>query len=55
MSKKSCKAGEPDPSNEDRLLTSKSKEACELVGINLTDHIIVGNGKYTSLADRREM
>ena len=48
-------SGEVDPSNEDRLLTSKLKEACELVGITLTDHIIVGNGKYTSFADRHEL
>ncbi len=42
-----------EPSNEDSLLTSKLKAACELVGLNLTDHITVGNGKYTSFMDRR--
>ena len=48
-------SGEVEPSNEDRLLTSKRKEACELVGINLVDHIIVGHEKYTSFADRHEL
>ncbi|MCL5277208.1 MAG: hypothetical protein M1517_05470 [Deltaproteobacteria bacterium] len=48
-------SGEVEPSNKDRLLTTKLKEACELVGINLVDHIIVGHEKYTSFADRREM
>ncbi|MEM3489239.1 MAG: JAB domain-containing protein [Nitrososphaerota archaeon] len=36
-------SGEIEPSNEDRLLTLKLKEACELIGINLVDHIIVGH------------
>lgn len=48
-------SGEVEPSNEDRLLTSKLKQACELVGINLLDHIIVGHEKYTSFADRHEI
>jgi DNA repair protein RadC len=48
-------SGEPEPSEQDRKLTAGLKQACELVGINLTDHIIVGNGKYTSFMDRREL
>jgi DNA repair protein RadC len=55
MGKKSCKSGEPEPSEQDRKLTAGLKQACELVGINLTDHIIVGNGRYMSFMDRREM
>lgn len=48
-------SGEVEPSAEDRLLTSKLKEACELVGINLIDHIIVGHERYISFADRHEL
>ncbi len=48
-------SGEAKPSAEDKELTKRLKEACNLVGINLVDHIIVGNGKYTSFMDRGEM
>lgn len=48
-------SGEPEPSAEDKALTSKLREACELVGINLVDHIIVGDERYYSFKDRREM
>ncbi len=48
-------SGEVEPSEQDRKLTAGLKQACELVGINLTDHIIVGNGQYTSFADRHEL
>ena len=48
-------SGEVEPSAEDRALTTKLKQACELVGINLVDHIIVGHEKYTSFADRHEL
>ena len=48
-------SGEVEPSAEDRALTKNLKQACELVGINLVDHIIVGHEKYTSFADRHEL
>ncbi len=48
-------SGEVEPSEEDRKLTAGLKQACELVGINLVDHIIVGHEKYTSFADRQEL
>ena len=48
-------SGEVEPSAEDRALTKNLKQTCELVGINLVDHIIVGHEKYTSFADRHEL
>ena len=39
------------PSNEDILLTKHMKQAGELLGIPLTDHIIIGNRKYISLRE----
>jgi DNA repair protein RadC len=48
-------SGEPEPSEQDNLLTEKLKNACNLIGINLVDHIIVGNRRYTSFADRHEL
>lgn len=36
--------GDPHPSNEDIELTRRLNEACNVVGISLLDHVIVGNG-----------
>jgi DNA repair protein RadC len=41
-------SGDPTPSNEDKLITMKLKEAGELLGIEILDHIIVGNGNWHS-------
>lgn len=38
------------PSKEDIELTLKLKEALDMVSINLIDHVIVGDGDYTSMA-----
>jgi DNA repair protein RadC len=37
-------SGEPDPSAEDRELTRRSQECGKLLGIEVLDHVIVGNG-----------
>lgn len=42
-------SGDPTPSREDILLTKRIKEAGNLIGIELLDHIIIGNHCYTSL------
>lgn len=42
-------SGDPTPSREDILLTKRIKEAGDLIGIELLDHIIIGNNCYTSL------
>lgn len=44
-------SGDPTPSREDMLLTKRVKEAGSLIGIELLDHIIIGNNCYTSLAE----
>lgn len=41
--------GDPSPSMSDIRFTRKMKEAGELFGIELIDHIIIGNGKFLSL------
>lgn len=43
-------SGDPKPSLADRLLTSKLKEALNLVGIRTLDHIVVGSEGCVSLA-----
>jgi DNA repair protein RadC len=42
-------SGDPTPSKEDIIITQKIKEAGVLIGINLMDHIIIGDNKYVSL------
>jgi DNA repair protein RadC len=42
-------SGNPEPSQDDIKLTRRLKEAGELVGIELVDHLIIGDGRYLSL------
>ena len=44
-------SGDSHPSSQDIIITKKIKEAGELVEINLLDHIIIGDGNYTSLKE----
>ena len=45
-------SGDPEPSRSDRLLTCRIREAGEVVGITLIDHLIIGDRRYLSF--RRE-
>lgn len=45
-------SGDPAPSEEDRVLTARLVAAGELMGIQVLDHLIIGDGRYTSFADR---
>lgn len=45
-------SGDPQPSAEDRDLTARLVAVGELIGIRVLDHIIVGDGRYVSFADR---
>ena len=45
-------SGDPTPSKEDILITKRIKEAGSLIGIELLDHIIIGNNCYISLAEK---
>ena len=44
-------SGDPAPSQEDIQLTRRVKEAGELIGIRLLDHIIIGDNSYISLRE----
>jgi DNA repair protein RadC len=44
-------SGDPQPSQEDRVLTTRLAEAGKLLGIQVLDHIIVGRHTYMSFAD----
>ncbi len=46
-------SGDPCPSENDILLTKRIKSAGELIGIELLDHIIIGNNCYKSFAEEK--
>ena len=39
-------SGDPEPSKEDILLTTRVREASMLLGISFLDHVIIGNNNY---------
>ncbi|HEX2056440.1 MAG TPA: DNA repair protein RadC [Nitrospiraceae bacterium] len=45
-------SGDPTPSQEDRLLTSRLIAAGHVLGIRVLDHLVVGDGRYVSFADQ---
>ncbi|MFB5678520.1 DNA repair protein RadC [Paenibacillus terreus] len=45
-------SGDPTPSTEDIQLTRRLVEAGNIVGIDVLDHIIIGDGKYVSLKEQ---
>lgn len=45
-------SGDPQPSPEDRALTARLVAAGAVLGIRVLDHIIIGDGRYVSFADR---
>ncbi len=46
-------SGYPIPSEMDIKVTAKLKEACELIGVILYDHIIIGNDSYLSFQEAK--
>jgi DNA repair protein RadC len=44
-------SGDPTPSQEDHALTGRLKDAGELLGIAVLDHLVLGDGRYHSFAD----
>lgn len=45
-------SGDPSPSNEDINVTRRINECSKILGIDFLDHIIIGNGVYTSLKEK---
>src|SRR3972149_3747988 len=41
-------SGDPTPSPDDRVLFARLRQAAEIVGLTLLDHLIVGEGQYWS-------
>jgi len=44
-------SGDPAPSREDREITRRLKEAGDIMGIRVLDHIIIGDGAYCSFVE----
>lgn len=45
-------SGDPEPSPEDLALTRRLRQAGEILGIEVLDHIVVGRARYVSLKQR---
>ncbi len=45
-------SGDPEPSSADAQVTTEAARAGDLLGIDVVDHIVIGDGRFTSL--RRE-
>lgn len=48
-------SGDPEPSEDDIGITKRLIEAGEIMGIEILDHIIVGDDRYVSLKERGVM
>jgi len=48
-------SGDITPSTQDNQITQRIKAAGELLGVDLLDHIIIGNKSYYSYADERTL
>jgi DNA repair protein RadC len=44
--------GDPAPSSEDLAITRRLREAGDIMGIKVLDHIIFGDGEFTSFVER---
>ncbi len=45
-------SGDPTPSQDDIVVTERLKKAGEIIGIAVIDHVIIGDGKYSSLKEK---
>ena len=45
-------SGDATPSREDQELTRRLVQAGTILGIRVLDHVVIGRGRYVSLAER---
>ena len=48
-------SGNPSPSHEDELMTKRIKDCGNMMGIELLDHIIVGDNTYYSFKENNSI
>lgn len=46
-------SGDPEPSREDILITKKLIDASHVIDIEIEDHIVIGDGRFVSMKERR--
>jgi DNA repair protein RadC len=46
-------SGDPSPSKDDIDITKRLVETGQIIGIQVVDHIIIGDGKYITLMDKK--
>jgi DNA repair protein RadC len=46
-------SGDPAPSDSDIKATEMLRDAGKLLGISIMDHVIIGDGRYCSMMDRK--
>ena len=46
-------SGDPTPSREDITMTAETRKAADALAIVLHDHVIIGNGRWVSLRERK--
>lgn len=46
-------SGDPAPSEEDALVTERLRRVGEMCGVEMLDHVVVGDGSYYSFSDQR--
>lgn len=44
-------SGDPMPSQEDLQITQRLRDAGEMLGVHILDHLIIGKGRYVSFVD----
>lgn len=45
-------SGDPEPSRDDKETTERIVEAGKVIGINVLDHIVIGENRYISFKER---
>jgi len=45
-------SGDPTPSREDLRLTKQLVECAKLLELHIHDHVVIGRGRFVSLAER---
>ncbi len=45
-------SGDPEPSPEDRALTTRLVQAGNIMGIRVLDHVVIGDGRYRSFSEQ---
>ena len=48
-------SGDPEPSAQDLSLTAQLVEAGQVLGIKVLDHVVIGDGTYSSLVERGQL